>query len=139
MEEKFSASKDWNLIKSKYFMSGYSLYGNFTLKKPLSLLSDYIVVGIQQNLELDSSLAFLYRQQPADKVSFAYTYRNMPLVKDKSLSNLDSMSVLASVLSGEAVANTCPEFKDPTNDCNGLGNVFGYKYKDATAKTDGSL
>ena len=120
-------------------MSGYSLYGNFTLKKPLSLLSDYIVVGIQQNLEVDSSLAFLYRQQPADKVSFAYTYRNMPLVKEKEVSNLDSMSVLASVLSGESVANTCPEFNDPTNDCNGLGNVFGYKYKDATAKADGNL
>jgi hypothetical protein len=63
----------------------------------------------------------------------------MPMVKEKLVSNLDSMSVLSSVLSGEAVANTCPEFRDPTNDCNGLGDVFGFKYKDATAKANGNL
>ena len=130
---------DWATIKSKYFMSGYVLYGSFTTKQSLPQLADYLVAGVQTNPHSSSTLAFLYRQQPAEKVAFAFTYRNMPLVTEKSVANIDSMSVLASVLSGEAQQNTCPEFSDSTAGCNGLGSVFGFAYKDATAKQEGSL
>ena len=46
---------------------------------------------------------------------------------------------MTKVLDGTATLVTCPEFANPTDSCNGLGNVFGYSYKDANAKTAGSL
>ena len=63
----------------------------------------------------------------------------MPLVTKKAVSKDDKDSVLNNVLDGTAQVVSCPEFADPTDSCNGLGNVFGFKYKDATSTNPGSL
>ena len=63
----------------------------------------------------------------------------MPLISKTFESQLDSFSVLNNVLQGKTAALSCPEFSDIANGCNGLGGVFGYKYKDAVGNKTGSL